>query len=284
MRYHGFQKLDRFSYSQNYIEDGYREILLPANEDGSHKLEKNSLHIWPRGRFMLIALPNFDGSFTCTLFMPFDNHEYCFNKLTDREKVENFFKEVFPDFYDLMPNVANRWEEHPLSALALIRCYPWTNGKMALMGDAAHATVPFYGQGMNCGFEDCTVMWELMKEHKEDWPVIFKEYEKSRKPNGDAMQDLSLQNYTVMRDKVTDPLFKLIHKIEHRMSHLFPEDYTPLYSMVSFSNTEYKNALKYGNEQQEAIKNLIEEHKLDEFTTLEKLDVLLHTFFKSELI
>jgi kynurenine 3-monooxygenase len=284
VRYHGFQKLDRFSYSQNYIEDGYREILLPANEDGTHKLEKNSLHIWPRGRFMLIALPNFDGSFTCTLFMPFDNHEYCFNKLTDRTKVEEFFKEVFPDFYDLLPNVANRWDEHPLSALALIRCYPWTNGKMALMGDAAHATVPFYGQGMNCGFEDCTIMWELMQEHQENWPVIFKEYEQSRKPNCDAMQDLSLQNYTVMRDKVTDPTFKLIHKIEHRMSHLFPDDYTPLYSMVSFSNTEYKNALKYGNEQQEAIRNLIVAHNLDENTSFEKLDELLHQFFKSEIL
>ena len=275
VRYHGFQKLDRFSYSQNYIEDGYREILLPANADGTHKLEKNSLHIWPRGRFMLIALPNFDGSFTCTLFMPFDNHEYCFNKLTDRNKVQDFFKEVFPDFYDLLPIVAESWEDHPLSALALIRCYPWTNGKMALMGDAAHATVPFYGQGMNCGFEDCSIMWELMQEHNENWPIIFQEYEKSRKPNCDAMQDLSLQNYTVMRDKVTNPVFKMIHKIEHRLAHLFPEEFTPLYSMVSFSNTEYKNALKYGNEQQEKIRNLIEIHQLDDATSIEKLDELL---------
>ena len=275
VRYHGFQKLDRFSYSQNYIEDGYREILLPANADGTHKLEKNSLHIWPRGRFMLIALPNFDGSFTCTLFMPFDNHEYCFNKLTDRNKVQDFFKEVFPDFYELLPTIAESWEEHPLSALALIRCYPWTNGKMALMGDAAHATVPFYGQGMNCGFEDCSIMWELIQEHNENWPIIFQEYEKSRKPNCDAMQDLSLQNYTVMRDKVTDPVFKMIHKIENRLTHLFPEEFTPLYSMVSFSNTEYKNAWKYGNEQQEKIRNWIDFHQLDDSTTIEKLDELL---------
>ncbi|MBP6460631.1 MAG: FAD-dependent monooxygenase [Crocinitomicaceae bacterium] len=284
VRYHGFQKLDRFSYSQNYIEDGYREILLPANEDGTHKLEKNSLHIWPRGRFMLIALPNFDGSFTCTLFMPFDNHEYCFNKLTDRDKVEEFFKEVFPDFYDMMPNVANRWEEHPLSALALIRCYPWTNGKMALMGDAAHATVPFYGQGMNCGFEDCTVMWELMQEHGDNWPVIFKEYEQSRKPNCDAMQDLSIQNYIVMRDKVTDPMFKMIHKIEHRMANLFPDNYIPLYSMVSFSNTEYKHALKYGNEQQEAILNLIEKYNLNDETPFDTLDELIFQYFKEAVM
>jgi kynurenine 3-monooxygenase len=224
---------------------------------------------------MLIALPNFDGSFTCTLFMPFDNHEYCFNKLTDRNKVQDFFKEVFPDFYDLLPTVAESWEDHPLSALALIRCYPWTNGKMALMGDAAHATVPFYGQGMNCGFEDCSIMWELMQQHNENWPLIFQEYEKSRKPNCDAMQDLSLQNYTVMRDKVTDPVFKMIHKIEHRLTHLFPKEFSPLYSMVSFSNTEYNNALKYGNEQQEKIRNWIEIHQLDDSMTIEKLDELL---------
>ena len=284
VRYHGFQKTNRFTYSQTYIEDGYREILLPANEDGTHQLEKNSLHIWPRGRFMLIALPNFDGSFTCTLFMPFDNHEYCFNKLTDKQKVEAFFKEVFPDFYELMPNVANRWEDHPLSPLALIRCYPWTNGKMALMGDAAHATVPFYGQGMNCGFEDCTVMWELMQAHGDNWPLIFNEYEQSRKPNCDAMQELSLQNYLVMRDKVTDPLFKTIHKIELRMSVLFPENYIPLYSMVSFTNTEYKHALKYGNEQQEAIKNIIEQHVITEDTPLETMDALIFQHFKTSIL
>jgi kynurenine 3-monooxygenase len=283
VRYHGFQKLDRFSYSQNYIEDGYREILLPANADGTHKLEKNSLHIWPRGRFMLIALPNFDGSFTCTLFMPFDNHEYCFNKLTNRAEVETFFKEVFPDFFQLMPDVADSWEDHPLSALALIRCYPWTNGKMALMGDAAHATVPFYGQGMNCGFEDCTIMWGLMQEHGDNWSVIFEEYEKSRKPNCDAMQDLSLQNYTVMRDKVTDPLFKTIHKIEHRLSVLFPENYIPLYSMVSFSTIEYKHALEKGNKQQEIIKNIIEKHNLDENSDIQLLDSVIEQYFTSEL-
>jgi kynurenine 3-monooxygenase len=233
---------------------------------------------------MLIALPNFDGSFTCTLFMPFDNHTYCFNKLTDRDKVEVFFKDVFPDFYTLMPNVATSWEDHPLSPLALIRCFPWTNGKMALMGDAAHATVPFYGQGMNCGFEDCTVMWELMQAHGDNWPLIFKEYEQSRKPNCDAMQELSLQNYLVMRDKVTDPTFQLIHKIEHRMSVLFPENYIPLYSMVSFTNTEYQHALRYGNEQQAAIRTLIEQNELTDATPFDALDEVLFQHFKEAVI
>lgn len=284
VRYHGFQKLDRFTYSQNYIEDGYREILLPANEDGTHKLEKNSLHIWPRGRFMLIALPNFDGSFTCTLFMPFEGHTHCFNKLTNQTKVEQFFQEVFPDFYEMMPNVADKWEDHPLSSLALIRCYPWTNGKAALMGDAAHATVPFFGQGMNCGFEDCTVMAELMEEYNENWPEIFKEYEQIRKPNCDAMQDLSLQNYVVMRDKVTDPEYLLIHRIEKRLSELFPEAYFPLYSMVSFTDIAYKIAFDKGNEQQQLIRDLIAKFNISDNTTNELLDEWISTEMQAFLM
>lgn len=229
VRYHGMQKSDQFNFSQQYIQDGYREILLPANADGSYKLAKETLHIWPRGRFMLIALPNFDGSFTCTLFMPFEGHEYCFRNLNTKEQVTDFFKTLFPDFYELMPSVAENWEDHPLSSLAIIRCFPWTNGKVALMGDAAHATVPFFGQGMNCGFEDCSVLWTLMEAHKDNWQEIFKSYEKLRKPNGDAVQDLSLQNYLVMRDKVTDADYLLLQKIERRINYLYPDLYFPLY-------------------------------------------------------
>ncbi|MBK7761776.1 MAG: FAD-dependent monooxygenase [Bacteroidetes bacterium] len=282
-RYLGMQKTDRFNYSQLYIADGYREILLPANEDGSYKLDKESLHIWPRGRFMLIALPNLDGSFTCTLFMPFDGHTYCFNKLTSKEKVNDFFKEVFPNFYELMPDIAEQWEQHPLSSLAIIRCYPWTHGKMALMGDAAHATVPFFGQGMNCGFEDCTVMYELMQKHKENWPAVFDEYQQIRKPNGDAVQDLSLQNYLVMRDKVGDPHFQLIQKIERRINYLYPDQYFPLYSMVSFTNIEYKTALQKGNEQEAMIESLIKKNKLTHESELNEIDNLIHAFMKKEL-
>ncbi len=263
LRYKAMQKIDRFQYSQNYIEDGYRELLLPANEDGSYKLEKNRLHIWPRGRFMLMALPNEDGSFTCTLFMPHENHEYSFDKINTDEEVDNFFKTVFPDFYELMPNVADVWEDHPLSSLAIIRCFPWTSGKVALMGDAAHATVPFYGQGMNAGFEDCTALWRLMKKHNEDWPTIFKDYEIERKPEGDAVQDLSLYNYHVMRDYVADPQFLLQKKFERRIEQLFPDKYKPLYSQVSFSNIPYSEALKSGKEQSKTIKKLMEKYDLE---------------------
>jgi kynurenine 3-monooxygenase len=276
------QKLDRFNYSQNYIEDGYREILLPANPDGSYKLDKNTLHIWPRGRFMLIALPNFDGSFTCTLFMPHEGHEYCFNNLTSKDKVEKFFKEVFPNFFEMMPNIADAWEDHPLSSLAIIRCFPWTHGKTALMGDAAHATVPFFGQGMNAGFEDCSVMYSLMKKHNEDWEKVFKEYELLRKPNGDAVQDLSLLNYIVMRDKVADPSFQLQQKVERRIAELYPGKYFPMYSMVSFSDIEYQVALKQGKEQDELIQGIIKKNNITNDSNNEIIDEIIHNFFKEK--
>jgi kynurenine 3-monooxygenase len=256
VRYNSFQLLDRFNYSQRFIEDGYREILLPANTDGSYQLEKHALHIWPRGRFMLIALPNEDGSFTCTLFMPMSG-DNSFETLHSKEAVNQFFKTTFPDFYQMMPNIADEWEKHPLSALAIIRCYPWAAGKVALMGDAAHATVPFYGQGMNCGFEDCTVMWQLMQKHKEDWKKVFEEYQVLRKPDGDAVQDLSLENYFVMRDYVADPQFLLQKKIEAHFSAKHPDKWMPLYSQVTFSHIRYSDAYRVGKKQDDIMKKVM---------------------------
>jgi kynurenine 3-monooxygenase len=264
VRYTSMQKLDRFNYSQNYIADGYRELLLPANPDGSYKIDKNALHIWPRGRFMLIALANEDGSFTCTLFMPHEGDENAFDKLKSKADVDKFFKATFPDFYEMMPNVADAWEDHPLSSLAIVRCYPWTAGKVALMGDAAHATVPFYGQGMNAGFEDCTVLHELMKKHNENWTEIFKEYSETRKPDGDALQDLSLYNYHVMRDYVADPDFLLRKKIEAKFSNLYPEKWMPLYSQVTFSEIHYSDAIKRGRYQDEIMDQIMAKNDIHE--------------------
>ena len=263
VRYNGMQKLDRFDYSQDYIDDGYRELLLPANEDGTHKLDKNALHIWPRGRFMLIALANEDGSFTCTLFMPFEG-ENSFSQLKTDEQVANFFKKTFPDFYDMFPGLIDSWHDHPLSSLAIIRCYPWTKGKVALMGDAAHATVPFYGQGMNAGFEDCSVMWDLMQKHNEDWPKVFEEYQKIRKPDGDAVQDLSVHNYYVMRDFVGDKRFLLQKKIEERFSKLYPDKWIPLYSQVSFTSIRYSEAWETGMKQDNIMKTVMDRPDIEE--------------------
>lgn len=282
VRYRAMQLLNGFQYEQRYVEDGYREILLPANDDGSYKLEKETLHIWPRGRFMLIALPNEDGSFTCTLFMPHRDNENSFDNLKSKDQVNAFFKITFPDFYELMPDVGDSWGSHPLSSLAIIRCYPWTHGKVALMGDAAHATVPFYGQGMNSGFEDCSAMWELMQEHDEDWSKVFEAYQVSRKPNGDAVQELSLDNYYVMRDFVGDPQFLLQKKFERRISELYPEKYMPLYSQVSFSHIPYAEAYKKGKEQDHFIKNLMAKNDIAKLFETNKIDELIHLTYRDK--
>lgn len=284
VRYHGFQKVDRFDFSQDFIDDGYREILLPANADGSYKLDKNALHIWPRGEFMLIALANEDGSFTCTLFMPFENHEFSFDKLKTRSDVDRFFKQVFPDFHEMMPDVADQWETHPLSSLAIMRCFPWTHKNIALMGDAAHATVPFYGQGMNASMEDCYVMGKLMKKHNENWPEVFKEYQTVRKPNGDALQDLSVYNYKVMRDLVADPHFLLKKKFEHRIHELYPDKYLSLYSMVSFSNIPYAEAMQKGKDQDAFIEQIMSANDIEQRFENNTIDELIHSIFQTESV
>jgi kynurenine 3-monooxygenase len=264
VRYHSMQKLGRFQYSQNYIADGYREILLPALPDGTYPMDKNALHIWPRGRFMMIALANEDGSFTCTLFMPHEGHEFAFDKLNTKADVDRFFKTVFPDFHQMMPDIADKWEDHPLSNLAIIRCYPWAHGKVGLMGDAAHATVPFYGQGMNAGFEDCRVLNELMLEHNHDWEKIWEAYSPSRKPNGDALQDLSLDNYIEMRDLVADPSFLLRKKIEAKFNQLYPNKWLPLYSQVTFSNIPYSVAYEQGKKQRLIMDEIMANPKIEQ--------------------
>lgn len=242
------QTTERFNYQQDFLPDGYREILLPANEDGSHKLHKNALHIWPRGKFMLIGLANLDGSFTCTLFMPYEG-ETSFASLTTVEAVNDFFKTTFPDFYEMMPSVGEHYFENPLSALVTIRCFPWVRNKVALVGDAAHAMVPFYGQGMNAGFEDCTVLFELMDKHGEDWKTILSEYQSLRKPDGDAIATLAIDNFYVMRDYVGDEDFLLRKKIEKRFYEKYPKLWMPLYSQVTFSHIRYSEAIQAGKEQ-----------------------------------
>jgi kynurenine 3-monooxygenase len=263
VRYNSMQKLPRFNYNQRFIEDGYREILLPANPDGSYKMDKNALHIWPRGRFMMIALANEDGSFTGTLFMPHENHKYAFDKLKTKEDVDVFFKDVFPDFYEMMPSIGDAWQDHPLSSLAIIRCYPWTHGKVALMGDSAHATVPFYGQGMNSGFEDCTVLNDLMIKHNENWEAVFNEYNETRKPDGDALQDLSLDNYYEMRDYVADEGFLLRKKIEAKYTDLYPKKWLPLYSQVTFSTIPYHVAYNQGKIQDSIMDEVMNMPNID---------------------
>ena len=221
---------------------------------------------------MLIALANEDGSFTCTLFMPHEGDENSFDKLNSKVKVDEFFKQTFPDFYEMMPNIADAWEDHPLSSLGIMRSYPWHHGKTALIGDSAHATVPFYGQGMNGGFEDCTVLSDLMKKHNEDWDKIFPEYSLTRKPDGDALQDLSLDNYYVMRDYVADPDFLLQKKIEAKIAERHPDKWMPLYSQVTFSHIRYSDAYKQGKKQDKIMKEILKNPKIEELWDSEEIE------------
>jgi len=242
---------DRFEYNQHYISAGYKELIIPPGKNGEFLLEKNALHIWPRGSFMMIALPNLDGNFTCTLFLPFEG-EKSFDKLKTKEEVKKFFDEEFSTAVPLMPTLLEDFFHNPTSSLVTVKCFPWTfDNKIALIGDAAHAIVPFFGQGMNCGFEDCVVLNELIDKHKEDWNKIFPEYQQLRKPDGDAIADLAIANFVEMRDKTADPKFLLQKKIEARFNEKHPDKWVPLYTMVTYSpRIRYSTALKEGVRQQ----------------------------------
>lgn len=243
------QRLPRFNYSQNYLDYGYKELAIPPNEDGSHRLDKNALHIWPRGQFMLIGLPNIDGSFTCTLFLPFEGSEAAFDHLDNDQAVMDFFQKYFPDAIPLMPSLLDDFRQNPAAALVTVRCNPWHfEDKVLLLGDAAHAIVPFFGQGMNAGFEDCTILDELMDTFEEDWASITAAFSASRIQDGNAIAELALRNFIEMRDLVADPKFLLRQKIAARL-HEKHQKFLPLYSMVSFSNIPYSQALQAADAQ-----------------------------------
>jgi kynurenine 3-monooxygenase len=246
---HRMQRQSMFNYSQEFLNMGYKELNIPANPDGTHKLDKNSFHIWPKQAFMLIAMPNTDGSFTCTLFMPFEG-ENSFDSLNDKETLKNFFAEHFPSTIDVIPNLVEDFFKNPTSTLVTMKCYPWTfEDKVALIGDACHAIVPFYGHGMNAGFEDITILNQMIQQYGDDWTSIFKEYEKSRKPNADAIAELSYRNFMEMSSKTADEKFHLQKKIEKRFSEKYPDKWLPLYSRVTFSYRPYSEALALGDKQ-----------------------------------
>ncbi len=243
------QRLPRFNYSQSYLDYGYKELSIPPNEDGSHRLEKNALHIWPRGQFMLIGLPNIDGSFTCTLFLPFEGSQAAFDHLNSDEAVLAFFQQYFPDAIPLMPTLLDDFRRNPAAALVTVRCNPWHyQDKVLLLGDAAHAIVPFFGQGMNAGFEDCTILDALIDTFEGDWERINSTFSNSRISDGNAIAELALRNFIEMRDLVADPKFLLRQKIAARL-HEKHSSFLPTYSMVTFSNIPYSQALQAADAQ-----------------------------------
>jgi len=263
------QITDRFDYSQDYIAHGYKELHIPAAAGGAFQLEKNALHIWPRESFMLIALPNTDGSFTSTLFFPFEG-ALSFNSLKRENDIATFLNETFPDAFNLMPNVVDTFKSSPASSLVTVKCFPWTKNKTLLIGDAAHAIVPFYGQGMNAGFEDCRVLNQLL-DHSSDWTTLFGEFQKLRKPDTDTIAKLALDNFIEMRDLVADANFLLRKKIEARLSQLFPERWIPLYSMVTFhDDIRYSDALAIGLMQKRIMDEVMQQVNIE--TTWEQLD------------
>ncbi len=252
------QKSDRYNYSQYYLEHGYKELIIPSGPDGIHQIDPNALHIWPRGGFMLIALANFDGSFTVTLFLPFEGKN-SFKKLKSDKEVEKFFKKEFPDALEMMPDLLKDYNINPTGSLVTVRSYPWNyKDKILLMGDAAHAIVPFYGQGMNAGFEDCSVLDELTKKYKNNWSDVMPAYTESRKRNGDAIADLAFRNFIEMRDLTSHPEFLLRKKIEASFTKKHPGKWSPLYSQVTFSHIPYADAVANAKKQDEIMDLVME--------------------------
>jgi kynurenine 3-monooxygenase len=254
------QKVDRFEYSQSYLEHGYKELVIPAADlRGTFQLDKNALHIWPRSSFMLIALPNLDGSFTCTLFFPMESASPdapSFASLRDPAKARAFFAEHFADALALMPTFDRDWADNPVSSLVTVKCAPWTrNGKVLMMGDAAHAIVPFFGQGMNAGFEDARVLMDVLDETrgadgKDDWGAAMPRFFQLRKPNADAIATLALENFVEMRDKVGQPAFLFRKKVEAHIARLCPDQLVPAYTMVTFTpEMPYAEALARARKQ-----------------------------------
>jgi kynurenine 3-monooxygenase len=243
----------RFNYSIQWLEHGYKELHIPPTESGDFQMEKNALHIWARHSFMMIALPNFDGSFTCTLFLAHKG-ENSFEQLIDEKSLMNFFETNFADSISMMPTLVEDFFTNPTGNLGTVKCFPWNvGGKSLLIGDSAHAVVPFYGQGMNASFEDCRILNQLIEQHGTDWETVFDEFTTVRKPNADAIADMAEENFYEMRDAVADPVFQKKRELETKLEQTFP-DYFSKYSMVTFrEDLPYSVAKDKGNAQDKLL-------------------------------
>lgn len=266
-----------FNYSQDFLRHGYKELTIPAGKDGAYRIEKNALHIWPRGTYMLIALPNLDGSFTVTLFHPYEGRQGL-KALTTKRKVLDFFEEQFPDIIPHMPGLLKDFFDNPNGNLGTIKCYPWqAYGKTLLMGDASHAIVPFYGQGMNSSFEDVVVFDEVLDEHAGSWASAFEAFQERRVPNTNAIADLAVDNFYEMRDHVAHPIFIKKRHLEMQLEQQYPAYYSK-YSLVTFNeNMPYAEAMKRGRRQDELLMEICQQQgdkKLDLEVVWRKIQAL----------
>ena len=269
-----------FSFSQNFLTHGYKELTIPAKKGGGYKTEKNALHIWPRGDYMIIALPNLDGSFTVTLFLAYEGGTYNFNNLDSADKVQNFFSKEFPDTLELMPDLTTEFFKNPTAPLGTIKCFPWQyQGKSLILGDAAHAIVPFYGQGMNASFEDVFEFDAALEAHKGNWEATFISFQQKRKKDTDGIADLAIDNFHEMKDHVAKPVFQQKRTLEMALETALPNTYFSKYSMVTFrEDMGYNQAMLLGRAQDKAILEMIEKKQLD----LELPIVELHEKIKAE--
>ncbi len=267
-----------FSYGQDFLTHGYKELSFPPAENGGYLAEKNALHIWPRGKDMMIALPNLDGSFTVTLFLSWDEGKYSFKSLDNEKAVLNYFEEEFPDALSLMPNLIEEFNENPTSPLGTIKCSPWhAYGKVLLLGDAAHGIVPFYGQGMNAAFEDIVVLDKAMNEFPDDWTAAFKAYQTERKEDTDAIADLAVDNFHEMKAHTASDIFQEKRKLEIAFEKEFPSEYFSKYALVTFrEDLRYSEAMRRGRVQDKAILNLIYDKRINQEQSLrQKLDLVI---------
>ena len=254
-----------FDFSQNFLTHGYKELTIPATKEGGYKTEKNALHIWPRGDYMIIALPNLDGSFTVTLFLDYEGGTYNFNNLDSEKKVQNFFAKEFPDTLELMPDLTTEFFKNPTAPLGTIKCFPWQfQGKNLILGDAAHAIVPFYGQGMNAAFEDVFEFDAALEAHHDNWETTFLSFQQKRKKDTDGIADLAIDNFHEMKDHVANPVFQQKRTLEMALETALPKTYFSKYSMVTFrEDMGYNQAMLVGRAQDKAILNMIENKAID---------------------
>jgi kynurenine 3-monooxygenase len=270
-------KLNRFNFSQEYLDYGYKELTIPAGSTGKHLLDAGALHIWPRGNYMLIALPNVDGTFACILFLPFEGPD-SFAEIATEIELLRFFESRFPDAKALMPNLADNFFANPTGAMVTVKCFPWhIHNHTLLLGDSAHAIVPFFGQGLNCGFEDCTTLVDLFDLHGANWERVFKEFEKARKSNTDAIADLAAENFVEMRDRVADPGFLFRKKVELALEARYPNLFVPKYSMVTFHRIPYSVAMNRGRIQDRLLAEICDSIDRVEDIDWDKADQLIRS-------
>ncbi|HSS78252.1 MAG TPA: FAD-dependent monooxygenase, partial [Thermoanaerobaculia bacterium] len=244
------QRSRRFNFTQEYLDQAYKELSVAPGADGGWALEGNAIHIWPRNHYMLIGFPNLDHSFTLSLHMPYEGVQPAFSSVLTPADLQELFETSFPDAVHLLPNLAADFFGRPEASMITVRCFPWTfEDKVLLIGDSAHAIVPSYGQGANSGFEDCSVLADCIAECGDDWRQVFARFEAQRKPNADAIGDLALQHFQELRDLVGDREFQLRKKVERRLNELYPAGYIPLYNLISFTRVTYVEALKREIEQ-----------------------------------